>query len=408
MGVDEVVPVWQLSDGELTAGLLAVERDLCRVYARMLDLVGDVDRRGLSVEKGFRDTATMLALSLRVSKREASARVAQATVVLPLMRKALESGEINREHAHEIEHVLSQAPDSVSMEEVAAHEATLVELSQQAIPTTVRKVGRRVLGYWDVLDKKPEDRERDLSRPNREFRYSFTRDGRMKYSGEFDPEAGHFAENMLIPLAKPDPVDVFGNRDPRTAAQRQGDALAAIFDLAGRSPDLPVKAGERAVVTVTIGLEELERRAGIVMLDGYGALSVSQVRRMCCDAKAVPAVLNGASEVLDLGRAVRTATPAQRRALIIRDRGCTGPGCSRGPKWSTPHHIVHWSNPGGVGGPTDIVNLGLACERHHHLLHHGGWDMRLRNGIIEWLPPAWLDPERRPIRNTAHDPPRTG
>ncbi|MEC3976474.1 HNH endonuclease signature motif containing protein [Amycolatopsis sp. H20-H5] len=406
MSVAEMVPVWQLSDGELTAGLLAAERDLCRAYARMLDLVGDCDKRGLGVEKGCRGTAAFLMLSLRVSQKEAKARVAQANAELPLLRKALESGEINREHANEIEHVLSQAPDSVSDEELSANEASLVELSQQAPPSTVRKVGRRILGYWDLEDKNPDDRERDLSQPNREFSYRWLRDGRMKYTGTFDAETGHLAENLLAPLAKPNPVDEFGNPDPRTQEQRNGDAVAAIFDLAARSPDLPVKAGERAVVTVTISLEELERRAGTAMLDGYGAVSVSQLRRICCDTRVVPAVLNGAGEVLDLGRAVRTATPSQRRALALRDNGCTGPGCSRGPKWCIPHHIRFWTDPHGPGGPTDLVNLGLTCERCHHLLHHGGWEMRLRNGIIEWLPPTWLDPERRPIRNTAHDPPR--
>ncbi|MEC3977333.1 HNH endonuclease signature motif containing protein [Amycolatopsis sp. H20-H5] len=405
MRTAEMMPVWQLSDEELLAGLLAADQDFSRQYAHILDFVAEVEKRDLGVEKGYRSTAMLLELTLRVSRKEAKARVAQATAVLPLVRKALESGEINREHAHEIEHVLSQAPDSVSDEDLQVGEAALVELSQQAIPSVVRRVGRRMLAYWDLEDKDPGDRERKLSEPVREFRYRFLSDGRMKYTGVFDAEFAQFVESLLIPLAKPNPVDEFGNPDPRTLEQRNGDAVAAVFDLAGRAPDLPVKAGERAVVTVTIGLDELERRAGTAMLDGYGAVSASQLRRMCCDARVVPAVLNGAGEVLDLGRAVRTASPAQRRALIIRDRGCTGPGCSRGPKWCIPHHLTYWTNPHGPGGPTDIVNLGLTCERCHHLLHHGGWDMRLRNGTIEWLPPAWLDPERRPIRNTAHDPP---
>src|SRR3954451_22085483 len=233
------------------------------------------------------------------------------------MRKGLESGEINREHAHEIQQVLALAPDSVSDEDRAASEATLVELAQQAIPSTVRRVGQRILAYWDLEDKDTHDRERKLSTPVREFSYRILRDGRMKYTGTFDAEFAQFVESMLIPLAKPNPVDKFGNPDPRSLEERQGDAIAAIFDLAGRSPDLPVKAAERAAVTLTISLEELERRAGIAMLDGYGAVSTSQLRRMCCDAKVAPAVLNGTGEVLDLGRTARTASPAQRRALII-------------------------------------------------------------------------------------------
>jgi Domain of unknown function (DUF222) len=223
----------------------------------------------------------------------------------------------------------------------------------------------------------------------------------MKFSGEFDPEIGTLAEHLLIPLAKPDPVDAHGNPDPRTTAERHGDAFAAIVDLAARAPDLPVKAGERAVVTVTIGIEELERRAGLVLLDGWGAMTVEQLRRICCDAQVLPAVPGRESEVLDLGRAARTATPGQRRALAIRDKGCTAPGCGRGPKWTTPHHITFWSDL----GPSDLINYGLVCERDHRLLHHGGWEMRLHNGVIEWIPPAWYDPDRRPIRNTAHDLP---
>jgi hypothetical protein len=52
-----------------------------------------------------------------------------------------------------------------------------------------------------------------------------------------------------------------------------------------------------------------------------------------------------------------------------------------------------------------LHNLGLCCEKCHRLIHYGGWVMRLRDGIIEWIPPEWLDPTQTPIRNTAHDPP---
>jgi hypothetical protein len=400
--VDEVLPEWQLSDRELTAALLASETALCREYARMLALVGETDKRGVAVAKGFQDTAGLLVRSMRISQKEAAARVAQATLVMPAATDALAAGEINSEHVQEIAGVLAQAPDSVTAAELAADTETLVVLARQAIPSTVRKAGMRLLAYWEVEGKDPKDRERDLSRPRREFRYSYTRDGRMKFTGEFDHDTGVLAEGLFVPLAKPDPADALGRRDSRTAAERQGDAVAAIFDLAARAPDLPVAAGERAAITVTIGLDELERRAGTAMLDGYGALSVSQLRRLCCEAKVIPAVLGTHGEVLDMGRAARHATTAQRRALAVRDRGCTGPGCTRGPKWCIPHHILNWAD----GGNTELRNLGLVCERDHALLHHGGWDMTFHNGVIHWIPPAWLDPARAPIRNTAHDAPK--
>jgi hypothetical protein len=43
---------------------------------------------------------------------------------------------------------------------------------------------------------------------------------------------------------------------------------------------------------------------------------------LLCDADIVPVVLGGRGEVLDVGRAMRTATPAIRRAVTARDKGC--------------------------------------------------------------------------------------
>ena len=44
------------------------------------------------------------------------------------------------------------------------------------------------------------------------------------------------------------------------------------------------------------------------------------VRRLACDAQVIPIVLNGQGVVLDEGRAKRTATPEQRRALRAMHR----------------------------------------------------------------------------------------
>lgn len=62
------------------------------------------------------------------------------------------------------------------------------------------------------------------------------------------------------------------------------------------------------------------------------------VRRLACDAKISRLIVGPDSQPLDVGRSQRTATPAQRKALRIRDRGCRFPGCDRPAEWTDVHH----------------------------------------------------------------------
>ncbi|SFB36978.1 HNH endonuclease [Amycolatopsis marina] len=398
MDVDEqVIPAWQLSEGELLGGLLESEKALRRHYGRILELVAETEKRGAAMAQGYAGTVSLLMMALHLTRKEAKARVAQAMTPMPLAQEAVRAGDIGLEQVQQIQKVFAQAPDALPGVERRATEDTLVELGRQADATQVAKVGQRILGHWDIEGAPPKDRERPAG-PYREFHGRYRRDGQYVFTGELDPETAAELEGVMHPLAKPDPADTDGVPDRRTHAQRQGDALAEIIDRTARADDLPITGGERAVVTVTVSLAELEQRAETAMINASGYTSISQLRRWCCEAKVLPAVLGTQGEVLDLGRAQRLATPAQRRALAIRDRGCTRPGCTRGPKWCQVHHVISWIN----NGLSDLDNMILVCARHHRELHHTGWSVRIRHGTPEFIPPEWLDPEQQPLRNTAH------
>jgi hypothetical protein len=64
------------------------------------------------------------------------------------------------------------------------------------------------------------------------------------------------------------------------------------------------------------------------------------------------------------------------------------------------HHIVEWIK----GGGTDLVNLCLLCGFHHREFAKRDWQVTIENGQPCWIPPPWIDPSQRPIRNTMHDP----
>jgi Domain of unknown function (DUF222) len=123
------------------------------------------------------------------------------------------------------------------------------------------------------------------------------------------------------------------------------------------------------------------------------------LERMACDSLLQRALLSAKGAILDLGRDVRTVSPAQRRALVARDRGCVIPGCPAPAHHCEGHHVRWWRHD----GTTDIDNLALLCGHHHTVVHQGIWTLTMRDGVPWAIPPAWVDPERRPLRNTYRD-----
>ena len=58
--------------------------------------------------------------------------------------------------------------------------------------------------------------------------------------------------------------------------------------------------------------------------------------------------------------------------------------------------IRHWVD----GGTTCLENTCLLCEKHHTVIHKGDWAVRMgAHGHPEFIPPAWIDPDRTPRRN---------
>ncbi|HEY2061327.1 MAG TPA: DUF222 domain-containing protein [Amycolatopsis sp.] len=295
--------VWQLQDEELTAFLLACEEKLRRDHAEMLGLVNEVERRGLGRTLGFKDTAAMLRETLRVSAREATTRVVHACATGPSSSptgvpqpaslaatgQALADGLINREHVQAIVGLFATCPAAIGPGNRAADEATLIALAAQAAPESLRTAGRRLLAYWADYSTPPDDRRRRELHPSRRLHITHRSDGSSRFAGELDPATTAVLDGLLGPLAKPRLDPETEGPDPRSAAERRGDALADILELAARCDDLAVQGGERAVMIVTVTLAELEGR----LTDALSTIpgSLDELRRQVCEAKVVPAIL---------------------------------------------------------------------------------------------------------------------
>jgi hypothetical protein len=115
-------------------------------------------------------------------------------------------------------------------------------------------------------------------------------------------------------------------------------------------------------------MEFLAGGAGGAELDTLGPLSREVARRLACDAKVFVSADGIDRRSLDLGRARRDPSDAQRIEIRRRDKGCRFPGCGH-TEFTDVHHLTHWIE----GGPTDLCNLIEICDEHHRLVHEMGW-----------------------------------
>ena len=389
---------------ELLRGLETQRRRLPVVDHR---LVAELDERGIAGELCARDTRTLLRDVLRLSPREAKQRVRAAvdlgprrTVtgeplgpLFPEVAAAQAAGTISPDHARVVIHAVEKLPAPIEAEHGPAVEARLVSEAGRFDPETLAKLARRIGDLLDPDGTLADDAEHDRRRT---AVLLANRDGSGELRAHLTPGALAQWQAVLDPLASPRPSDADG-ADTRTPGQRMHDALADAAQRLLDSGTLPVTGGTPATVLITMTLDQLETRTGLVTTSRGGALSVTDALRIAGEATVVPVVIDREG-VLGYGRARRIATAAQRDALAARDRGCCFPGCDAPPGWTQVHHVVEWI----YGGTTDLDNLCLLCGYHHREFERRGWKVTMQDGLPSWIPPAHVDPDRIPIRNTMH------
>jgi hypothetical protein len=220
-------------------------------------------------------------------------------------------------------------------------------------------------------------------------------------NGDLDAEGTEILLTALDLACPPDPTG--GPLPARSLAQRRADALVdiATASLAARSEGGRVPVGLSVIMdygTLT-GQPPADPRQARCELEGFGPIRLETAFRLACDCAVGRVVMRGDSEVLDLGRQTRLASPALRRALVARDRGCVFPGCERPAVWCDAHHINWWEH----GGPTNLENCCLLCRRHHVLCHEGGWRIKRRDdGTYEAQEPTATHTQDR---HRGHAPP---
>lgn len=427
----EGLALWSVGTAELRSVLGELEALVRVAQAAQVLVLGEVASRGDALVPGglsageravlarsrAGDGRTELASVLEVHPATAARRQATVAFVtgsgLPARRvtrtgghgaglgegaatgAALAAGLVSAEAADVVAATVLDLPEHYGPRGRAAVERVLLEHAPEVSLTVLRHHAAGLLARAELTDGHGPDeggepgpegadllgRAEERAHRRRELYCSADLHGVWHLRGRLAPEAGATLMTAIEALAAPRPSGEHGP-DLRSAAQRRADALVALADKALAAPPasqagLPTEGGARARVVVTMDLTALTgvaRGAGLMVDDA--PLSPGAVRRLACDAEVVPAVLGTRSEPLDVGRAAYTVTPPQRRALVLRDRGCAAPGCTAPVSRTHAHDVVHWAD----GGATDLTNLVLVCGHDHRRIHTGALVVHVVDG----------------------------
>ena len=375
---------------ELVGYLDRMHAHVQRAAAVQAALVRELEVLDVPRRHGATSTVAWLRARFRISPGAAKRLVTLADSTgdrTPAVTEALEAGTVNADQASAIAKVLANVPSEVR----AQAEEHLVGEAKTFGPDDLGRLGERVLEHVapELLEQQAEsalERAERIAYEKRELNLTdIAGTSKVRVHGLLDREGAAHLRAALDPLSAPRPNGE--EPDPRTPGQRRADALVEVCQLANECGELPENGGDRPQVVVTIDYDQLcngvRAKRGAGMLDNGIQLSPQTVRQWACDGEILPVVLDGNSQVLDVGRERRSISGAIRRALVVRDKGCAFPGCGRPPRWCHAHHVIHWAD----GGITSLENSVLLCPHHHRLIHHSEWTVRIKEGRPVFVPP---------------------
>ena len=301
--------------------------------------------------------------------------VARQLADLPLATEAFADGDISYPHAAMIARTAEKLGEKMeaNAETILVTAAKELDLGQLRVVTMMKL--QHLMDPDSVLEESNESHER------RFLSLSQTLDGVFYLNGRLDSEGGAILQTALNALGGPPTAE-----DRRTPKQRRADLLVELARQQLDGGNLPEVGGQRPHLAVTVSIATLANQPGspAAELEWAQPIPAETARRLACDAAITPVFVGSESDQPQAGQTSRSISGSQRRALVVRDKGCRFPGCDRPPDWTDAHHLQHWAD----GGKHVMENLILLCRRHHRMVHEERWRLGITpDGGIAAVPP---------------------
>jgi hypothetical protein len=291
---------------------------------------------------------------------------------------------------------LLRTEEGVTAEVLSSAEAHLVDMAPDFTPAQLRILARRVL---DVVAPEVgeaaearvlENQEREAAKHLSVLFFARPQgiEGVTEIRIRTTDAVAARVRSHLESLTAPRHLAAAGGmalEDRRPYSRRVGEAFNTLIETLDPAR-LPIHGGTATTVMITIPFAELLKDLGAASMHGSSEgelrISAGEARRLACNAMIIPAVLGGQSEILDLGRARRLFTPAQRKAMAARDKVCCAEGCTMPAAWCEAHHF---EKPWSRGGLTNLKHGKLLCPWHHQRAHGSRYAVdEMANGDVRF------------------------
>jgi Domain of unknown function (DUF222) len=366
--------------------LVAVERQTSRLAAlqtRTLAAAGDV-----AEAHGTRHAGAWLAHETRQDPPEgrSAQRLAEGLDQRwPILAQAYAAGSVSTAQTRVIGHALDDLPADLDPGLRSRAEAHLVEQAAHFCPRHLKVLGCRVLEVLapdvaEAHEAKLLEREEQEAWDHSSITHRRLGNGRSRAVVTLPDSVMDRWLTQLHAFTSPRREHQTPPAERVPYPRKLAHAFRALLE---RIPEdwLPQHGGTTTAVVVMIDQDKLSQDLAAAGLATDTRITAGEARRLACGAGILPAVLDGKSHPLDLGRTKRLFTPAQRKALAVRDRECRAEGCDIPAAWCEAHHLDPWGN----NGNTDLNRGVLLCSFHHHRAHDTRYDStRMASGELRF------------------------
>ncbi|ATD72276.1 MULTISPECIES: HNH endonuclease [Gordonia] len=351
-------------------------------HAAALDALRVAEKAGSTTKKLLIEMGFAPAVSTRAT------RIAEAMGTLSKVEACAADGRLSGEVVDAIVRGIAaiekRSPTMLSDDDRDAYEIDL--LAQALSGATPAEIGKHASSIGNTIADEEggipacDDRALDT------LSHHMTDDNRVEIHADVTQSVGEkfiaMIDERSVPRPEPD-----GAEDRRSVGRRRVDALELLLDQAAIGAALDTIGTPRTQVVLTIPADGGDP----AFLPWTGPVTQATAKRLSCDGTLTEVIIDGETVPLQMGRERRLFPPHLRKAIVLRDQSCIK--CGAPPSHTQVHHIEHWSDD----GETELDNGCLLCQRCHSQVHHHGWAIMIGFDRHPWLiPPAHIDPQRRP------------